>query len=38
MINTGNTTEKAFLKYIKVTKQQNANVLDNHRFFNNVKL
>lgn len=33
MMITGHTTEKAFLKYIKVTRQQNAQILANHKFF-----
>jgi hypothetical protein len=31
---TGHTTEKAFLKYIKVTPEQNAQKLVLHPFFN----
>ncbi|MCE5320106.1 MAG: site-specific integrase [Bacteroidales bacterium] len=33
MMITGHKTEKAFLKYIKVTKEQNAQVLANHEYF-----
>lgn len=33
MMITGHTTEKAFLNYIKVTKEQNAQVLASHEFF-----
>jgi len=33
MMITGHTTERAFLKYIKVTRQQNAQILANHNFF-----
>lgn len=31
---TGHKTEKAFLKYIRLTQEQNANKLVNHPFFN----
>jgi integrase len=31
---TGHKTEKAFLKYIRLTQEQNANKLENHPFFN----
>ncbi len=31
---TGHTTEKAFLKYIRVTKEETANLLAEHAFFN----
>lgn len=31
---TGHKTEKAFMKYIRLTQQQNANKLINHPFFN----
>lgn len=34
MLITGHRTEKAFLKYIKVTKEQNATKLLEHPFFN----
>jgi len=33
MMVTGHKTEKAFMKYIKVTKEQNAQLLANHEFF-----
>ncbi len=31
---TGHRTERAFMKYIKVTEEQNANILAQHPFFN----
>ncbi len=31
---TGHSTEKAFMKYIKITNEDNARLLSNHRFFN----
>jgi len=31
---TGHKTEKAFLKYIKISQEENANKLSNHPFFN----
>ena len=31
---TGHRTEKAFLKYIKISQEENANKLSNHPFFN----
>lgn len=34
MMVTGHKTEKAFMKYIKVTREQNAVALANHKFFN----
>ncbi len=30
---TGHKTEKAFLKYIKISQEDNANKLINHKFF-----
>lgn len=33
MMVTGHKTEKAFMKYIKVTREQNAVALANHKFF-----
>jgi len=30
---TGHRTEKAFMKYIKITQEQNANKLGNHPYF-----
>lgn len=32
---TGHTTEKNFLKYIRVTKEENAQLISKHEFFNN---
>ena len=31
---TGHRTEKAFMKYIKISQAENANKLTNHPFFN----
>jgi hypothetical protein len=30
---TGHTTEKNFLKYIRITKEENANLIAKHTFF-----
>lgn len=35
---TGHTTEKNFLKYIKVTKEENAQLMSKHEFFSNQSL
>ena len=31
---TGHTTERSFMKYIRITQEENANKLSNHPFFN----
>jgi integrase len=35
---TGHKTEKSFLRYIRITQEENANKLLNHPFFNNHKM